>query len=1437
MPEPILSTACLRCYIEIAESERLKKKEHAEKKRVQRRKRADARRLLKNSNAVQTAEFDKIAAATPSKVSDACSRVTAEAKAVIEEVGGSWFNRMLVFDVETKKDAQSSQALKCGYYQIRGLPYDADPDNKARQDGDNTIVGHALQGTLTREKLDRLQRHGFFYDPDHCTDKEIATIKRFVKHWNNTVEKFTRYRNRNVSWDSGSVQQNDAQPQLPWLTFMHRNEFVETVLLRQEYASWEHKKRDRIMWIGHNISFDIGSLARHTGVSRGHSYGGLTMKLCACDGSTPHSCIKHPNIIMKKLGPSKFSYKASYRYSNIQYDEPTGEPVDSESPIQVLDTMTFAKALLGPGQGASLKTLGKDLSIKHKKIEDIEHDEITPKYLRYNMRDVQATFEVFQKLRDLYSKHDIARPIASIYSGASLGKGYLEKLGVKPFLNTHPDFDKSVFGIEMESYFGGRSNVMLRKEVREVIYADFKSQYPTVNGLLNNQSILIAEKIVVRRNDPDTLAFLKSITLETLLDRTTWPKLRGWVLVNPDGDMLPFRTTYNSEDMSTFNISRSVIKNGPPIWYTLADVADSILATGKCPSIFETVELVPHGKQATFPLKIFGEDEYVIDLNREDFFIRLINLRANIKKKAKDARTYPAEQRTLLKQISEAIKIIANSASYGILVEVTVDERKETTSIDVNYGDKATRRRARGELFTEEDGKYVRSGVKVEQAGKFFGPAGSFIPAGGRLLLGMVERAANDAGIRLAACDTDSAVFARPDGWTRARFQQTVKNICAKFQSLNPYSSEDPLLVIDDVNMLDGKSELEALYFLGISAKRYVLANISGSPNIGNIPISMQPEDIIIRKATAHGAAHIEIPHGHVYDPNIIDLTAPEHPSAIDKKTGKINYSSLINGAAPRLMLDLWRVAMLQHLAGCKNGMGRFIESHPQLSRIPQSTRLALNTGHLWKIYADGKTRLPNARPGLFLRTLPTPKIIGAKIDDIPGLYADNDQKLSYDLEDYRNQDGTLGGLYFRGTNEFPIALFGTQKYRLASISDTLRDYFDKPNHKMDDPEAIGYLHPRQVIVSGKVYSGKTTSPLASLGDDIASLNDDDDDFSQKDAAIDLILNAEILNGLDMQKLAARVCMRGVDISPASLKRIADGKRAASSQEAHAILKCLKVSRGQIELSPIVKSSAMKKIAEDVKRVGASNMGDGYKRLSELTGCSEKAFRIIAEGGQSIEAVVGLKGDAISVCEMIFDHDDTRVIVSKKALASAIRVISGAERREHRVAKFKDANVKRVTKYKQNEKIKQIGIDAASIPTFTPEELIAMWRPADHADAPTKAKRRAARQKIKDRQIECAARAHNSFSDLPKIDVRPYVYFPDMPTVETPDQGKNKFTPIGIIDGDMVMEVQNIRGDYTLASIDQAFELSIKWEARRAADRERKALTKAAAADATNAMF
>jgi hypothetical protein len=69
-------------------------------------------------------------------------------------------------------------------------------------------------------------------------------------------------------------------------------------------------------------------------------------------------------------------------------------------------------------------------------------EEITEEYLDYCRADVSNTWQIYKEERKLYCRHGITRPVTKLYSEASLGKSYLDDLGVVPFLKKPTKKDK-----------------------------------------------------------------------------------------------------------------------------------------------------------------------------------------------------------------------------------------------------------------------------------------------------------------------------------------------------------------------------------------------------------------------------------------------------------------------------------------------------------------------------------------------------------------------------------------------------------------------------------------------------------------------------------------------------------------------------------------------------------------------------------------------------------------------------------------------------------------------------------------------------------------------------------------------------------------------------------------------------------------------------------
>jgi hypothetical protein len=895
-----------------------------------------------------------------------------------------WFGPMLIIDCETTTDI--GQKLRFGVFQERGLNYR------------DLVERKRFNGRITREDMDEQRSEGIFYNPATCLETEIETMR--------------------------------AHAEKHGVRFLTLEKFLYTVFYRlYYYKRWREGDPPMTMpmlVIGHNLPFDLGAISYDAGPSKGRNYGGLTLKLAE----------KRPSIVIKKLGFGKHLISAHQDWNQRRN-------------LQFVDTQQLGRAMLGPGN-SNIKGMLKKLKITEETKGEADYEgPITPDYMEYCRADVRATWRIFAELRALYRKHGRTRDIDRIYSEASLGKAYLSDFGIKPFLQQNPGFNRRMIGPFMEGLYGGRSEVRVRHELRETMQADFRSQYSTINALTGLQELMIAERVEAIEGGPagEAACFLRGVTLADLQRKETWPKLRGVALIRPDGDILPVRTVFHADDaqdtadptLRAQQIGVNVVRSGPPTWYSFADViASKILNGDRCPEILRTITLQPHGVQNGLkPTKFFGEPNYEIDLKRDDLFQRVIDMRAEVKD------DNPA--------MALGLKLTASATAYGALIEFIVDEHKTPRRTTVYHGTESTRRLARAAL-PSDDGGFEISGYKAERAGAWFAPWGPLIPAGGRLLLAIAERLAADRGLGYAFCDTDSMAFVRPEGMSRDDFRARVQQIAGPhgwFQELNPYSNNDALFNIEPVNYaLDNPKQLEPLYVLAVSAKRYALANRRG-------------EEWIIRKATGHGLGHITAP---AYDPAAL----PPHPAAPLEK--------LSNSRNPKLVCDLWRIAF--EAAGRDDDIQLAVKDAlkilPGLNE-PQFQQRALSSRADWLAY----DRLPSKRAFMFFNILPAPV-------SSDWMFAANDPEINKTRNDLL--DTTLyakagkdfldkDSLRRSDNNQFPAEIFHDAfGLRLCTVADCLWDYFD--HSEMKSRGEKGLLRRRKMVILDHEYIGKETNSL-----------------------------------------------------------------------------------------------------------------------------------------------------------------------------------------------------------------------------------------------------------------------------------------------------------------------------------------------------------------------
>lgn len=603
------------------------------------------------------------------------------------------------------------------------------------------------------------------------------------------------------------------------IRLLTREEFIERVFYQSAFEVGAQI-------VGFNLPFDLSRLAIGQASARRSMKGGFSLKL--------HHNKQFPNVVIKHL---------SQRASIIQFagikpgkgDGAEDEFLDTDKRFAnrgyFVDVKTFAASLLSASH--SLESLSATLKVPTQKVSSDDHGEVLkPEYVRYAINDAQTTWECFEALSKQFASYQLPDTGAyDLYSEASLGKAYLDAMGIKPWMTVQPDFPPQVIGNILSAYYGGRSEVHIRRQVTQVLHCDFMSMYPTVCTLMGLWHFVRADGIT-RADDTEAVRQLvETCTPDMLQSASAWPKLTVLTQVLPDRDLFPVRAAYG--DSETTTIGLNYLTADEPMWFTLADVLVSKILTGKTPNILKAVRFAPMAAQTGLkPITIAGRQ---IDPAKHDFYKELVNHRQSLKR-----RMAPTEaEKRGLKAEEQGVKILANATSYGIFVELNVQDLRKPEEM-IAHG--------------AYDSEWPSDSHDFEKPGRYFHPLlATLITGAARLMLSLAERLVLDQDLDWVFCDTDSLAIANTADLPPDEFKRRALKARDWFSGLNPYEEKGSILQLEKVNFPPGcENDLEQLtppYCLAISAKRYALFNRT------------ENGDLIIRKASGHGLGYLLPPY------------------------------------------------------------------------------------------------------------------------------------------------------------------------------------------------------------------------------------------------------------------------------------------------------------------------------------------------------------------------------------------------------------------------------------------------------------------------------------------------------------------------------------------------------------------------------------------------
>ena len=601
--------------------------------------------------------------------------------------------------------------------------------------------------------------------------------------------------------------------------------------------------RDRLYWmmyraralvVGFNLPFDFSRIADSASEGRGQFVGGFSFVLHSYADATGRRHLNkyRPRLRIKHIDGKRALMGLTARRSPdiedlVPDDSDDGQPRKGyRFAGHILDLKTLAFALTN--EGYRLKTACEAFGVEKGKEEAPRHGIVSPEYIDYNRRDVEATAELASKVLAELDRHPVELAATRAYSPASLGKAYLAQMGIRPILERQRRFPARYLGRAQTAFYGGRTGAHIRRVPVPVVYTDFLSMYPTVNALMDLWRILTAKRVrVVDHCGPQVRRFLQRVTVEALFDPKRWPKMRAFVQIVPEGDLLPCRAVYSdvSKDwqVGINHVSAGTEHAHRALWFALPDVVASVLKTGKVPEILDAFRIIGTGRLRTLtPVRFRGV--VLVDPRREDFFRTVVEQRERLKQDSSNE-----AERT-----RSGLKVLANSTAYGINAEFIREDRQRPTPV----------------VCLGLDGPFEDAVEHPERPGRYcFPPLAALITSGARLMLALLEYQVERRGGTYAMEDTDSmAIVATvtggvvrcpggphrlPDGSNavKALTWQAVKDIAEEFKRLNPYDRHvvpGSILKIEDVNFDEAKRQRQ-IHCFAISAKRYALFDFDAS--------------------------------------------------------------------------------------------------------------------------------------------------------------------------------------------------------------------------------------------------------------------------------------------------------------------------------------------------------------------------------------------------------------------------------------------------------------------------------------------------------------------------------------------------------------------------------------------------------------------------------
>jgi hypothetical protein len=512
----------------------------------------------------------------------------------------------------------------------------------------------------------------------------------------------------------------------------------------------------------------------------------------------------------------------------------------------------------------------------------------------------------------------------------------------------------------------------------------------------------------------------------------------------------------------------------------------SRLFRGKSVHIVKAIRMVAHGCQSELQSTNLG-GMVSIDPAKEDFYRKVIEQRIAHKSKNKP--------------IANFLKVLANSGSYGLFVEVNTETNTKEKNVRYFSGERSGRKLTN---YVEKPGAW------------YFPPLASLITSGGRLLLAMLEKSVQNQSGSYLFCDTDSMCIVgskqrrlvpciggqfklNGEDAVKTLSLKQVESIAHKFNKLNPYDPKlvQDILKIEDINHIDSDPNKSYRQLIGyaVSAKRYTLFTES-------------KDGISIEKASGHGLGYLFAPKERNSDENDAD-DEPEE--------------------TPKWVIEAWEYLLRKEFG--------LEQKKPSWLKLPAMMRMVMSSPNVLRI---GR---PDWLAPFNFFLFP---ILG--IDGYPLGHDKETFQFITRFETDRKKWSKLKGINLRDGHTFQISMIPNSSWQNVfpdSFQVILNQYLAKPEVKslapdgtVCDGKTTGLLRRGNIVARSLVPVGKETDRHWEQGEDPSML----DPKIQIFGSTGKLVVADKQERNEWQKIGFRKLMRATKLTQKAIYAILSGK-------------------------------------------------------------------------------------------------------------------------------------------------------------------------------------------------------------------------------------------------------------------------------------------------------